>query len=529
VRLVTILVIAHIVALLFGLAGLLIAVPNPHLWADSDLGVQVYRLGMSYAGAIHILFATAAMLLIGYLALGLRRTAIFLGITVVISLGAELLGTTTGFPFGPYSYTSGLGYKLFGEVPFTIPLSWFYMGLASYILAIVLVGRRSGTGASALAVVIGAALLTIWDLVLDPAMAHQQLDVRFWVWQQEGLYFGMPAQNFLGWMLTGVLFIGLARIVWRSEPPVTTSLVRVSYAIYLANLVFAMAISGAVGLWWPVFITVVIGVGPATLALLWTEQKPEDTSGSRVSRVEDPVQQVSRRVMTTGAKMLLARGATRHVEGREHLPDHGPVLLVPRHFHHLYDGCVLLTGMNRHVHILVAIDWALGRAHRRLLDVACRVASWPTVVRGDQIDPHSPNSPDERFRRLRRALEESTDILANGGTLVVFPEGYPNIDPNTTPKSDERSFLPFERGFVRIVERTQRVAGIDVPILPVGFDYRRTGPRWEITMRIGRPVFRHDFESESDLIRDLEDRVFRLSQPGFVSQPSTRSTIQEPS
>ena len=54
---------------------------------------------------------------------------------IAISLTAELMGTSTGFPFGAYHYTTGLGYKIAGLVPFTIPLSWFYLGLSSFLIA----------------------------------------------------------------------------------------------------------------------------------------------------------------------------------------------------------------------------------------------------------------------------------------------------------------------------------------------------------------------------------------------------------
>ena len=52
-----------------------------------------------------------------------------------------------------------------------------------------------------------------------------------------------------------------------------------------------------------------------------------------------------------------------HVEmaatGLEHnLPTDGPVLLVARHYHHLFDGVVLLASMPRPIHILVTLDWA---------------------------------------------------------------------------------------------------------------------------------------------------------------------------
>ena len=57
----------------------------------------------------------------------------------------------------------------------------------------------------------------VWDLVLDPAMAHETLPVTFWVWNQTGPYFGMPVQNFVGWAGTALLFMGLSRWLWRID------------------------------------------------------------------------------------------------------------------------------------------------------------------------------------------------------------------------------------------------------------------------------------------------------------------------
>jgi putative membrane protein len=58
-----------------------------------------------------------------------------------------------------------LGYKIGGLVPFTIPLSWFYMGLVSYLIACAGLKTRQNqslvryVGAIALA----AMLFTSWD------------------------------------------------------------------------------------------------------------------------------------------------------------------------------------------------------------------------------------------------------------------------------------------------------------------------------------------------------------------------------
>src|SRR4051794_21930551 len=140
---------AHVVALVFGLAGMLIALPNPQLWAESPLGREVFTFGMQYAGGLHIVLGAGAMLAYGLAHLGARRTWTFFVASAAISLASELIGTATGWPFGNYAYQEGLGWKVLGRVPFTIPLSWFYMGLASMVLAGRLassrVGRRSST------------------------------------------------------------------------------------------------------------------------------------------------------------------------------------------------------------------------------------------------------------------------------------------------------------------------------------------------------------------------------------------------
>ena len=52
-----------------------------------------------------------------------------------VSLASELMGTTYGIPFGAYSYTALLGVKWFDRVPLLIPLSWFTMSWACWVIA----------------------------------------------------------------------------------------------------------------------------------------------------------------------------------------------------------------------------------------------------------------------------------------------------------------------------------------------------------------------------------------------------------
>src|SRR6185436_3068346 len=94
----------------------------------------------------------------------------------LISLSSELMGTTYGIPFGAYAYTSLLGVKWFDRVPLLIPLSWFTMSWACWVIA-----RRRASGWAA--ILLGTSLLVAWDLLLDPAMSKV---TSYWLWGEAG-------------------------------------------------------------------------------------------------------------------------------------------------------------------------------------------------------------------------------------------------------------------------------------------------------------------------------------------------------
>jgi uncharacterized membrane protein len=135
----------------------------------------------------------------------------------VISFGCEFGGTSYGIPFGKYEYTSLLGPKILGKVPFLIPVSWFCMAVPAFGLADRLVGARPGAW---LRVVYGSLFLLIWDLTLDPAMSYI---LPFWLWENPGSYYGMPWINLFGWFVTGVAimcaFAGLGSRAWIAKLP----------------------------------------------------------------------------------------------------------------------------------------------------------------------------------------------------------------------------------------------------------------------------------------------------------------------
>ncbi|MFM9108359.1 MAG: carotenoid biosynthesis protein [Chloroflexota bacterium] len=267
-KLARVFLVGHIAALLFGLLGLLVVIPNLASFASDPNAMRVYAMGMEHGGATHMIFGALAMFAFGWAIIGLGKTAVFFLVSFGLSLASELIGTGTGFPFGNYSYTDFLGYKVMDRVPFTIPLSWFYLGFAAYLLGRV-IATRFGGRQTFWTIAIGVWLLTAWDLVLDPAMADPGMAVKFWEWHISGPYYGMPLQNLLGWSVTGLAYMGLSRLIWREEidPVLLDGRAWFPFAVYLANIVFASVLSLSAGLWPPVLLAIVAGVLPAALAL----------------------------------------------------------------------------------------------------------------------------------------------------------------------------------------------------------------------------------------------------------------------
>ncbi len=122
--------ISHIVSMVFGLVGILWVVPNAGVVLSlSEAGQTVMQWSMAGGGVVYMILGAAAVFLYAARNFGLGRALAFFLPSVLISLTSELLGTSTGFPFGQYSYLSGLGYKIADLVPFTIPLFLVLCGM----------------------------------------------------------------------------------------------------------------------------------------------------------------------------------------------------------------------------------------------------------------------------------------------------------------------------------------------------------------------------------------------------------------
>lgn len=208
--------------------------------ARPDLLVQVDPQARFFTWAFHgfaignMLFGGLAVVVNAAIANQARGLVAFCAVYAA-SLASELLGTAYGVPFGAYSYTSLLGPKWFDLVPLLIPLSWFTVGWACWVMA-----RQRTSGISA--ILLATSLLVAWDLLLDPAMSKV---TSYWLWGEAGSYYGMPWSNLAGWGVTGlVLFVILDRVV-----PTPHSSGAFALAVYVVNFALPLGFCLLNGYW----------------------------------------------------------------------------------------------------------------------------------------------------------------------------------------------------------------------------------------------------------------------------------------
>jgi len=164
------------------------------LWFGGVLAHLVWRKTPEGAGWTAPAFLGCAAALVLVAEAGARRWLVGVGIAGLL---VEMLGATTGFPFGRYSYTDVLQPQVAG-VPAAMFCAWVI--LIAYVKALLApLGWRGWRGVAA-----GAAWMTAIDLAIDP-VATQALD--FWRWHAPGAYYAIPLSNFAGWFLVSALLL----------------------------------------------------------------------------------------------------------------------------------------------------------------------------------------------------------------------------------------------------------------------------------------------------------------------------------
>jgi putative membrane protein len=168
---------------------------------------SLLMFGCCWASAAHLLGGAAALRLVA----------------IATSLGwlAEQLGSSYGWFFGSYTYTPVLGPRL-GDVPVVIPMMWFALAYIGYVIANLIVwqdpvDRPASRGHDAVMALLGAMVVTCYDLGVDPYMVYV---LKAWIMAKtDGWWFGETVQGFAGWMIVSFAILFAFRRLARVRTP----------------------------------------------------------------------------------------------------------------------------------------------------------------------------------------------------------------------------------------------------------------------------------------------------------------------
>ncbi len=258
-KLAVLFLILHALTAVFSLAGTwaLYNLPNVPDWNYTALTFWL-GFGNIVTGVL------TALLLMAHLE-GWRLALWLLLLCTLLAGGMELLGTTTGIPFGAYKYTDLLGPKFLGHVPYLIPPSWMMMLYPAMVISHALGVKPFWRP------VVAGFILTVWDFAMDPAVTT---GFAYWTWLTEGGFYGMPLQNWLGWWLTGTL---VAWAFWKTSPQWRGHWDNAVLALYLIQGAFMAGLAWLAMRPWATVLWLVCVV--VIMAFVWGRRRVTMTRG----------------------------------------------------------------------------------------------------------------------------------------------------------------------------------------------------------------------------------------------------------
>lgn len=160
---------------------------------------------------------------------GLKRTLAFMIGGYWLVFLAEYSSTRNGFPFGFYYYidTTRQQELWVSNVPFMDSLSFIFLAYASYSTALFLhapllrswsdvqIVDTKAIRRSPAVLALAVMLFVLIDIVIDPVALRgsRWFLGQIYGYYEEGIYFGVPLLNFVGWVVVGAVLITYHRIL----------------------------------------------------------------------------------------------------------------------------------------------------------------------------------------------------------------------------------------------------------------------------------------------------------------------------
>ncbi|MCA9380449.1 carotenoid biosynthesis protein [Candidatus Dojkabacteria bacterium] len=170
-------------------------------------------------------------------------------ISIFIILGLyglfiEATSIRTGFPYSRFEYSDLMGYKISNVVPYTVFLIWPTLVISAYSLSEFITKNRMNK------IIVTTILLLLLDLVFDPVATS----LGFWMWDKSGIYYGVPALNFVGWIFSSLVSAFIVNLFLKKHSLDNKYLI----LIYIGNLLLWTFLCIKLGMYIPVIISILI-------------------------------------------------------------------------------------------------------------------------------------------------------------------------------------------------------------------------------------------------------------------------------
>lgn len=179
------------------------------------------------------------------------------------------------------------------------------------------------------------------------------------------------------------------------------------------------------------------------------------------------------------------------VEGQEHIPRHGPVIILPKHQRWI-DIPVVAISLTFPCHYIAKKELFEKPMLREFI-------KW---LGGVPLDRQQPIKYLDSFRYLDH-------LLLSGETIVIFPEG--TYFPEKMGAGKHRLIQKLLK-----VQKEMQVAGerFAMPFIPMGIHYGKAGPRPKLLVKIGRALYCENSARANEFIKVIMESIAGLSGLG---------------
>lgn len=179
-------------------------------WVGIELGVISARAHDTVA-TFTVLVGVFATVAAATRSLPAQNVWLAIVVIVLIGTGVLALDAVFGIPFGQMRYMDSAGQRVFGLVPWPMPLVWVVVVLnARGVARLIMRPWRKARNYGFWVMGIAAGLAALFDLGLEVFASRLS---KFWVWQTRPnlpTWYGAPVVSLFGWAMATLLILGFA-------------------------------------------------------------------------------------------------------------------------------------------------------------------------------------------------------------------------------------------------------------------------------------------------------------------------------